>query len=223
MTRFSPRYGVVIAVLIGITIVPIVYGRFSPTRDECPSPTAVLDGQAIDPRTEIQTEGPRATDFERGRVLGIVRPRESGDATLMVAVQRTFDLPNRLLSPANILPGRREPDDVHLRRLETDSGGIPVHYAYERRGRSVRLTAYLMTHRGKAIRSPLWTRLAYGVDALLNGRWPITLFAASVQVQPRALAASEELVDAWLRDAWSHYRRVCTSGSAESTSHTRPL
>jgi len=223
LTRFSPRLAWAAAALLVVALVPIAYGRYAPRADECGDPAALLDARAIDPITEATDQGPRGTDVERGRMLGTVKPRRALESGMVVAIQRAYGLPNRLLSPATALPGRREPDDVQLESLETAFGAIPVHYAYERRGRYTRLTAYAMAYRGEPIVSPLRTRLAGAPAALLSGRWPVTVFAAGVRTHSRDLAINRERIDVWLRDAWVRYRTVCTAESPANTSDSRPL
>jgi hypothetical protein len=221
VTRFSGRHATLIAIVLAFTLAAVAYGRLSPRRDECQSHATLLDATAIDPSIELITEGRPRTRIEAGRLVGTV-PATRSSVPITVSIQRTYGLPNRLLAPASALPGRREPDDVQLETLTTEQGEIPVHYAYERRGRAVRLTAYLMAFRGTAVRSPLWTRITGGPAALVDGQWPITLFAASVRTHSRQLESNVERANDVLRRSWSHYLRVCAS-AASSASDNRPL
>ncbi len=69
MIRFSARRAVPLAILLGIVLVPMWYGRLGPEEDECPSDAAVLDAAALDPRLELILEGPKATKIEARRLL----------------------------------------------------------------------------------------------------------------------------------------------------------
>jgi hypothetical protein len=223
VTRFSARYATVLALLLALSLVPIAYGHLAaPFRDECSSQEALLDPLAIDPNTSLTFPGPHATDFGRGRFLGTIEEQRPDEVPMIVSIQRMFGLPNRLLEPASAMPGRREPDDVRFEHLETEHGSIPVHYGYERRGTSVRLTAYVMAHRGRAVRSPFRAHLASGPSAFVDGRFPITLFAASIRAHPAQLEPNLERVDSWLRSAWSHYLRVCGPGVRAPSSESAP-
>jgi hypothetical protein len=222
VTRFSARNATGLALLLALSLVPIAYGHLAPFRDECSSQEALLDAWAIDPNTSLVFRGLHATDLERRRFLGTIEEQQPDEVLMIVSIQRMFGLPNRLLEPASAMPGRREPDDVRLERLETEHGPIPVHYGYERRGTSVRLTAYVMAHRGRAVRSPFRTHLASGPSAFVDGRFPITLLAASIRTHPGQLEPNLERVDTWLRKAWSHYLRVCGPGALDPSSESAP-
>ncbi len=222
MTRFSARRAAPLGVLLAVVLVPMWYGRLAPKHDECPSDAAVLDVAALDPRLEIISQGPKSTKIEAGRLLARL-PGTDVDGALLVSIHRSFGLPNRLLQPAAALPGRREPDDVELKILPTPQGALPVHYAYERFGRSIRVTAYFMTYRLEAIRSPLWTRLRHGASSVFGGSWPITLVAIAGRARPSRLEQHRGRMDAWLLEAWAHYHAVCGPASASSTSDNRPL
>ena len=211
MTRFSARYAVLLGVLLALALGLTIHGRLAPHRDECPSNEALLDAQAIDLHTSLRLEGERSTRIEAGSVSGLLPATSGGDAELPLAILRSFGLPNRLLQPAESLPGRHEPDEVQESVLETPAGPLPVRYAYERRGRSIRVTGYFMTYRGRIIESPLWVRLVHGPEAAFAGSFPITLFAIAAETHANGLASSLEQMNAWLRAAWLHYRRVCGS------------
>ncbi len=223
MTRFSARRAAPLGVLLAIVLLPMWYGRFAPKHDECPSDAAVLDAATLDPRLEIISEGPKSTKIEARRLLAMLPGTAVDGAPLLVSIHRSFGLPNRLLQPAAALPGRREPDDVELKILPTPQGALPVHYAYERFGRSIRVTAYFMTYRLEAIRSPLWTRLRHGASSVFGGSWPITLVAIAGRARPSRLEQHRGRMDAWLLEAWAHYHAVCGPASASSTSDNRPL
>lgn len=218
MTRFSARLAVPLAVLLAIFLIPIGYARLVPENNECPSDSVLLDSAALDPRLEVITGGPKATNLELGRLLARLPRTEDGSRPFLVAVQRTFGLPNRIFQPASALPGRREPDDISLEIVPTRYGDLPLYHAYERRGRSVRVTAYFMTHRLKGIRNPLWTRLEHGPAAALGGSWPITLFAIAGRAHPSKLDPKLAKMDAWLLEAWSYYQAAC-GPPADSRGH----
>lgn len=208
MTRFSARFAIPLALLLALAGIGVLYGRSVPRQDECPSHAALLAPQAFDPALEPLAEGPRATDLGHGRLTALWPARP--ERAVAVAMVRSYGLPNLLLQPAMALPGRNEPDDVRVGEIDTPAGRVPVHYAYERRGRGARLTAYLMAYRGEPVRSPVWTRIREGPRALTGGTWPITLFTAAVAGHVSELDARREDAEAWLRAAWSHYRAVCT-------------
>ncbi len=209
MIRFSSRYVPAMAALLTVALGLMIHGRLTPHRDECLDRRELLDGVAQDPRVTLRTEGPHRTRLEAGQLTGSLRPEAEGAVELPLTIQETFGLPNLLLQPAQALPGRREPDDVEEALLETPDGPLPVRYAYERRGRTVRVTGYFMTYRGEAIRSALWTRMRQGPEAIFTGSYPITLFAIAAQTRAIALAPSLERMNAWLREAWDRYRRTC--------------
>jgi hypothetical protein len=212
LTRFSSRYGAWLAVLLLVSLALAVRGRLAPHRDECPGNEALLDAAAIDPRTTLRTEGPLRTKIAAGRVAGSLPAEPKHAVELALTIQRTYGLPDRLLQPASAIPGRHEPDDQQDALLETTAGALPIRYAYERRGRWLRVTAYFMTYRGKAVEDPLWVRLLHGPEAVLTGSFPITLFAIAGEMPDPALAANRERMDAWLRAAWLRYVHVCGPG-----------
>ena len=197
--------------LLAVALAGTLYARTLPRRDECARPERFLDAAAFDPPLSLHTEGARGTNLEKGRLIAIWpgTPDQPGD--IAVAIVRTQGLPNLLLEPAMALPGRNEPDDVQTGFLETSAGRIPVDYGYERRGREVRITAYLMAHRREATTAPFWTRVREGPSALAGGSWPITLFVAAAHAHVSRIDDRRERLDAWLRDAWVHYREVCTA------------
>jgi hypothetical protein len=213
VTRLSDRYALSTGVVLAIFLIATSYGRSQPQRDECPSNEVLLDAQAIDASIEILTEGRPATSIEEGRLVGRLAAPDDRTAPLILTINRTFGLRNRVLQPAITLPGRREPDEVEASLLQTPDGPIPVHYAYERRGSHVRVAGYFMTYRGEAVRSPLWTRVRSGTAAIRGGSWPITLFAVSSVGHPSQLEENRSRMESWLLDAWDHYRRVCRSDS----------
>lgn len=207
----SDRYVLAAGLVIALFLAAIFYGRSQPRRDECPSNEVLLDAAAIDPKTEILTQGERVTKISAGRLLGRLPAPDPGGPTMYLAINRTFGLRHQVLEPAIVLPGRPEPDEVEISMHATPEGPIPVHYAYERRGPVVRLTAYFMAHRLEALRSPLWTRIRSGPAALVGGSWPITLFVISSVGRPSQLEANRKVMDSWLLGAWAHYHRVCGS------------
>jgi hypothetical protein len=214
VTRFSPRYALALAVVLALALVGILYGRLEPERDECAKHEVLLDPRAFSPPIELVHEGPRATDLANGRLTGIWPEASGRPVAVTVGIARTRGLSSVILQPAMVLPGRNEPDDIQVSVLETPEGKVPIHYAYERRGRYVRVTAYLMAHRGKAIRAPLSTRLRSGPASVWNGSWPITLFAAALSSHASVVEARRAFLDEWLVEAWVHYRKVCGTGSA---------
>jgi len=223
VTRFSARRATSLGVLLAIVLALTWYGRLAPNQDECPSEGAILDVARLDPDLEIISTGRKSTEIETGRLLASLPRKEDGTGPLLVSIQRTFGLSNRLLQPAASLPGRREPDDVELKIWSTPHGDLPVHYAYERRGRATRVTAYFMTHRLQGIRSALWTRVRYGPASVFDGSWPIRLVAIAGHAHPARLEKNLERMDAWLRRAWAHYHAICGPGSASSNPDSRPL
>ncbi len=198
-------------VLLVLALGGTFYARTRAPRDECAQPEQFLDANAFDPPLVLHTEGPRATNLDRGRLTASWSGTSERPGGIAVSIVRTQGLPNLLLQPAMALPGRNEPDDVEAGVLDTTEGRIPVHYAYERRGREVRITAYFMAHRREATTSPIWTRLRDGPSALANGSWPITLFAAAVHGHVSQIDDRRDRLDDWLREAWVHYRGVCTA------------
>lgn len=223
MTRFSARHAALLGVLLAIVLGPMWYGRLAPTHDECPGEGALLDARALDPRLQIISEGEKSTNLEMGRLLATLPDAGVSGALLTVSVQRIFGLPNRLLQPALVMPGRREPDDAAVKILSTPNGDLPIQYALERRGRSIRVTAYFLAYRREGIRSPFWTRLLNSPSSLLLGSWPITLVAISGRTHPGELEKNIGRMDAWLLGAWAHYQEVCAPTSAASTSANAPL
>jgi hypothetical protein len=199
------------------------YGRLGPEEDECPSDAAVLDAAALDPRLELILEGPKATKIEARRLLARLPGTAEHGAPMWVSIYRAFGLPNRLLEPAAGLPGRREPDDVESKILSTPHGDLPVHYAFEHRGRSIWVTAYFMAYRLEGIRSPLWTRLRHGPASVLGASWPITAVAIAGRMNPATRDQRLARMDAWLLEAWGHYQAVCGPAATSRISDNRPL
>lgn len=222
MTRFSARRALPLGILIAIFLVPIWYGRLSQERDECPSHAALFGATEADPRLRVITQGPKSTKVDAGQLLAV--QSDSGDrmGPMAIAIYRSFGLPNRLLQPASALPGRREPDEVRVSVVPTSQGDLPIHYAYEQHGRNIRVTAYIMAYRLEAIRSPLLTRLSEGPSALLDGRWPITLFAAAGRAHPSNLEQKIEHMETWLLEAWGRYQEVCGTTNAQSVAEPGP-
>jgi hypothetical protein len=208
VTRFSARYAVPLGILLAGTLAGVLYGHAVPVRDECGSHATLLVADAFSPPIALRTEGSRSTKIAGGRLTG-VWPGTEDRPDVGVGIVRSLGLPNLLLEPAMALPGRNEPDDVRAASLQTPSGPVPIHYAYERRGRQVRITAYLMTYRGDAIEDPISTRLREAPRAMLHGTSPITLFATAVRTHVSREREGVAALDAWLRDAWEHYRQVC--------------
>ena len=221
MTRFSARWALPLGILLAVFLVPIWYGRIAQERDECPSNAALLAVQEADPRLKIIRTGPKSTNVDSGQLLALAL--DSGDdlGPMAIAINRSFGLPNRLLQPASALPGRREPDEIRLTVVPTTQGDLPIHYAYEQQGRSVRVTAYIMVYRLEAIRSPLLTRLAEGPASLLYGRWPVTLFAVAGRAHPSKLEKKLEYMETWLLEAWQRYQEVCGGTNTQEASDSR--
>ena len=218
MIRFSAGRATSLGVLLAIVLALSWYARLAPSHDECPSVGAMLDVARLDPRLRIISKGRKATQIEAGRLLAELPGAGDGTGPMLVAIQRSFGLSNRLLQPAAALPGRREPDDVESKILSTPHGDLPIHYAYERRGRSTRVTAYFMTYRLQGIRSALWTRVRHGPASVFGGSWPIRLVAIAGRAHPAKLERKLERMDAWLLGAWAHYRAVCEPASASTAS-----
>lgn len=224
MTRFSALRAVPLGALLAIVLLPMWYARLIPAQDECSGgDAAFFESARLDPRLEIVMEGSKATNIARGRLLARLHEGIDERAPMWLAIQRTLGLPNRLLQPAASLPGRREPDEVESKILSTPLGDLPIQYAYERRGRTVQVTAYFMAHRLKGIRSPLWTRLLHGPAAVFGGSWPITLVTVAGRANPTRLDRLLPRLDAALLDSWAHYRAVCGPASDSRISDSRPL
>jgi hypothetical protein len=220
VTVFSPRFALPLAILLGIAAVSVFALARAPRQDECASPQALLDPNSFTPPLELIEEGFRASRLDRGRLTAVWT--SPGGRQYPVAIVRSYGMPNVLLQPPIALPGRNEADDVHLGTLETATGPVPVHYAYERRGREVRLTAYLLAHRRMGLASPLWTRISEGPSALVGGTWPITVFAAATRGHVSAIDRGREDLEQWLTLAWNHYQQVCgAQATAEGASDPR--
>ena len=209
MTRFSARFSVAIAVATAFALAAMFTIELTPDGDECADEAALLNGRSIDRRTVLITEGVRGTDLSRARLTGRV-PAEKGDeAPLVYTVTRSYGLRALLFAPAIALPGAGEPDVVERAELDVEGASLPLHYAYERYSKLLRLTAYFMTHRSRGIESPLWTLIADSPVALTLGRSPITLFAVSTDTGPRGRGDAERRIEEWIRVAWRHYRTTC--------------
>lgn len=199
MTRFSPRFALPLALLLGLALAGVLWARSVPKRDECPASAVLFDPGAFDPPLEPLEEPRRWTAVWR------LAPQHE----VSVAMVSSYGLPHVVLEPTVALPGREEADDVRTGELDTPEGPLPVHYAYERRGRSARVTAYVMAYRGEPVRSPIWTRVSEGPAALATGTWPIRLFAAAVRGHVSQLEERRADADRWLRAAWARYRALC--------------
>ena len=210
MTRFSGHYAAAIIAVAACAVLPIAYGQLRERGDECSSTEELLDASAIDPRSLLIMDGPKRTSLARQRLTARIDDDTVRRSPIVYTVNRAFGLPNQLLQPAASLPGQREPDVFERVVLATDEGELPFRYASEKRGSSIRTTAYFMTHRSRAIDSPFLARARSALPALLDGPHPITLFVASTQGHRGDVAADRARLEAWIRAAWRHYRNVCT-------------
>jgi hypothetical protein len=170
----------------------------------------LLDAPAIDPRSELITEGRRGSSLAQQRVSGYVASDDRFETPLVFSIARAHKLAPFLLQPAASLPGEREPDQLVTGAIDTPTGPVPVGYAFETRLSSVRRTGYFMTHRGAPVESPFLARTLSGPRALVEGRYPITLFVASTSSHESQRARARERIDDWLRAAWVHYNEVCS-------------
>lgn len=209
MTRFSSRFGVPIALVAALALATIAYTRLIPDRDECADEAALLNGAAIDPRTVVVTMGARRTDLSARRLTGVIPPEKPGQTRLVYTVTRSYGLPSRLFQPAAALPGDMQPDIVEPAELDVEEGPLFFRYAYERNRTWLTLTAYFMVHRSRAIESPVWTILAGSPAALVDGRWPITLFVVSTRARQGRSEDAERRIEDWIRAAWTHYQVSC--------------
>ncbi len=213
-TALSGRHAAGITIAALLVVASIVYARATPRRDDCPRRAEFLDAVAASGLELI----PEATALETGRITATLPATTPGDAPLTVAIVHTYGLPDLLLQPASILPGRREPDVVVQAMIEGPDGrDTPIHYAYEPIGRGTRTTVYLMARNGKAIESPLRARLQAALEDFLHGQSPITLMtAATVSHRAQVEPAQQRLVD-WILATWTLYLEVCAPDPAPLT------
>ncbi len=213
-TAFSSRHATGITIAALLVIAPIVYARITPYRDDCPRRTEFLEAVAAS-GVELIAD---ASSFETGRLTAIRSMPERDDAPLTVAIAHAYGLPNLLLQPASVLPGRREPDVVEQAVLRGPDGrDLLIHYAYEPIGVGVRTTVYLMLKGEKSIGNPLRARLRAAPADFLRGQSPITLIAAAT-VSHRAFVepARQRLAD-WILETWTLYLDACVPDSAQFT------
>jgi len=209
VTRLSGRFAVALIAIFAVSLAPVLLARTAGDRDECASESALFDAEALYPNIRLIVEGPRSTNPQKRRMTGIVDPPDERRRRMIFTITRTLGLPNGLLQPAAALPGDREPDVVETALVPVEGATIPIRYAYENLSDSIRTTAYFMTLRGKPISSPLWGRIAAAPSALLEGRWPITLFVISTRSHESQVEEVKEDMNDWIRGAWNHYHAVC--------------
>jgi len=223
----SSRHSLLVLALLAVSGVAIAAIVAQPRFDEtCADPRAFVARERIaaldvpgyaleklhasvrDPDEGSETD--RGARRARRSIDGVLAAQNGRGAQLFVTLRRTPLLPVWLQRPTTALPGPDEPDAVERIELEVDGERVPVSIASQYRRDELRFSAHVLAYAGAPISSAFWTRVLETPRSLVSGSRPIEFFAVSAIANPVEGERARATALQFLREAWRHYREVCT-------------
>lgn len=229
MAIASSRHSLLVLALLAASGLAIAAIVAQPRIDEtCADPHALLarerieafevPGYSLEPLrvslrdADADDEGGGERDERRSRrsLDGVLAPTNGRDPRLFVTLRRTPLLPVWLQRPTTALPGPDEPDAVERIELEIDGERVPISIASQFRRDELRFSAHVLAYAGAPVSSAFWTRVFETPRSLVSGSRPIEFFAVSAIANPVEGERARATALQFLREAWRHYREVCT-------------
>ncbi|MCZ6465181.1 MAG: hypothetical protein O7A09_12665 [Proteobacteria bacterium] len=206
MTATSRRFGIPLAILLGLAVVPIAVARMAPNRvDDCADPVLLMDVSRVSENTVVERE-PRA-DRANKSVSGRIQPEHRRQAPLEFVMIRAYGLPRRFLHPS--APGQLEPDQHDVEWLEVDGELLPVHLVQQKVERGTSFAVYVFAYENRPVVGPFASRMASAASELIFGSRPISLIAVSGSTGRLYKRETERRAKEWIAAAWRHHRAAC--------------
>ena len=210
----SDRYGVALAALCTVALVPVLVHSYLRVRpDDCAHPEVLVPHQAagsFSPEREAELQrnfDEHLHQWREGRVASV-----NGGPELRFAIVRSYDAKDLYYRGTRRIWGDVQPGGDQLLWIDAEGGKLPVLSSSLENG-DHRLTGTvirsLIVYEGEPVSNGWLAQLRSAPRRALTGSVPMTLFAVRSDVPPENVAAAEKRVNEWLANSWRDYRAIC--------------
>ena len=210
--QLSRRYQVHLAVLFGLTLVPVGIHSYAELHiDDCRSPSELIARESAPPPTAKRERWVRSLFDAKEWWEAPIAPADPA-YRLDLTVVRSFNAKRLYYRPEHRLVRGGKPNAHRLDWIEVGATRLPIHRSFYAR-RTVtephRIVAYLLTYEGEPIDNGYLAQLIHAPLQLIRGSRPMTLFIVHGEANPDAVERAEARARAQLADAWRSYSEAC--------------
>ena len=208
MTRLSLRYVRPLSVCLLLALIPVVVHSYIQIQiDDCKAPAALVLAFAPASDTGGSREAWMRKHFESSHWQEGSLSRDG--LNFDFSIVRSYDVTRLYHRPESSLVEKAIVERREIEWVKTDSGALPIHWAYYGKTEPAILAAYLLVYRSSPIASPYWPHVRAAPSELFTGSRPMTLLLIQARGPRPSLPEMEEVEREWLLSAWDKYRSAC--------------